>query len=188
VEKDTRTHYIDSYKKAHLHGYVSCDKCYSIVERLYKKCEENGHFIPDKIYKAAMLLKNIQFYRLSSNSNIRPYIHREATFNLQQSEIFSKYVDNRLRTLISWSDLNAGTLTKPISISNLLYNNRKIYGYCINNGPLECCAKIWHPYIKKEYNIANSFKIFLQSIYFKNLTINADIQGIIEEFWLGEIL
>ena len=191
TKKDTIIKYIDNYQKNHLVGYISCDKCKSIIKILYKIYEENGLYIPNKLYNN-FSSKNFKFYRVSSNKNIKPYIQLNASLNLTNHEIFRKDTNNRLVSLINWHNNNILTinneLMKTITLANIIYNNRKLFGYRLKDGPLIQCAQFWHTLINREYIIASKFKIFLKCLCHKKIHINYDVQKIIEELWLGELL
>lgn len=190
---DSLCTYLKSYEKRNLVAYLSCDKCKSIVPTLLNLYEESGNYIPNSIYDGYNIVNStIQFFRKSRSQNIKPYIEKGASIDINAYPVFHKTNDGCLNVLVYWTTLIPGLygsdiITKTISMANIIHHNRAIFGYEPSHGPYGKCAAIWKKDIKKEYAIANEFMEFSNAI---DETVNFDglIKTKIYEYWVGELI
>lgn len=200
--EDTRHHYLKNAQRHNLIAYIVCGKCNSLVPSLFKLYEESGAYVPKSIYNGVHL-NNLAFIRKSrSNPTLPMYIERGGYINLNTSVpliesntlVDSQFIRDdsltRVESNISWLDNTRQELTKTISLSNLIFNNRSIFGHFIHEGPLLGTVKYWHKYIIREYNRANQYLNL--SIILQQKAYGARIDGLIKHtiylFWRGELL
>lgn len=191
--EDTYTRYLNSYQKLNLNGYVFCKKCKCIVNILMNLYSETGYYIPKSIYNKYDITKiNVSFFRKSLSSNIEPYIEKKAFININDYPVFKKNEDNRLNICVIWKILipnlyTSDTLMKTITMANIIHHNRKIFGYKLEDGPYINCVSFWHKDIKKEYDIANQFNLFVKNINYLKC-FDQLICSKIYDFWRSELL
>lgn len=135
-------------------GWIYCKKCAPIM-RLSKIYYENKQ--PFLTYSKTDFIRNVHFnfWRVSSNPKIQPYIQKEAK-SLRcignTLTIFQKNAVSRLYVPVLWK-YKGEEYNKPVSLSNLIQFNRGVFGYT-----KEIFTNIdekWVSLIKKEYDIAN---------------------------------
>lgn len=194
--KYTKSMYIKNYLRLHHYGYQFCKKCECLVDIFMNIYEESGNYIPNNKFDKN-LLNNLRFFRISSNTTIKPYIVKNAWLNINLFPIITLdkdpgYKDNNLCSTICW-DLNPNNefAQKSILLSNLIYYNRGIFGYSPNSGILKGCSSYWKQSIEKAYNIANIPIYFIYCVYKKKkLDNNIDnlVLSRIIEYWKGDLI
>ena len=191
--RDTIQIYLKSYERSNLVGYISCDKCRSIVPLLLDLYEKTGNYIPNSIYDGYNINNStIHFFRKSMSQNIKPYIETKASIDINAYPVFHKTRENRLHILVFWTVLvpniyGSDKKTKTIPLANAIHHNRSIFGYELSQGPFSKCAAIWKKDIKKEYIIANAFNEFLNIIY-KTDNFDGLIKTVIYKYWRGNLV
>ena len=142
----TDSTYIKNYLRLHHYGYQFCKKCKCLVNIFIDIYEESGDYIPNNKFDKNQL-QNLKFFRISSDTTIKPYIEKNAWLNINLFPIMElrkqpEYKNNKLTTTICWGlDEQDAYTHKTILLSNLIYNNRNIFGYSPNNGILNTCTK-----------------------------------------------
>ena len=190
--ENVKSTYIKNYLRLRHYGYQSCNKCQCLVNIFSDIYEESGNYIPNNKFNKNHL-KNLRFFRVSSNKSIMPYIVEDAWLNINLFPIISltnqtEYKCNNLAATICWElDKNEDYTHKAILLSNLIYYNRNIFGYSPNNGILNVCSSYWKQSIEKAYNIANIPLYFIGCVYKKKNLDNLILTKIIE-YWKGDLL
>ena len=186
--------YLKSYERRNLVGYIACDKCKSIVPLLLDLYEETGDYIPNSIYDGYNITNsNIRFFRKSkSRSDIKPYIETKASIDINGYPVFHKTSDNRLHVLVFWTTLitnlyGSDTITKTITMANLIHHNRDIFGYELSEGPYRKCAAIWEKDIKTEYAIANEY-IELSNTLDNISHLDGLVKTLIYDYWRSSLI
>tara|TARA_B110000211_G_scaffold3877_1_gene4516 strand:- start:860 stop:1552 length:693 start_codon:yes stop_codon:yes gene_type:complete len=190
--EDTGSMYIKNYLRLHHYGYQFCKKCECLTDIFMDIYEESGKYIPTNKFNKNQL-KNLNFWRVSSNKTIKPYMEKNAWLNINLFPIMSlnplsEYKNNNLEATICWElNENDDYMHKTILLSNLIFYNRNIFKYSPNKGILNVCASYWKQSIEKAYNIANIPLYFITCVYKKPHVDNLILSKIIE-YWKGDLI
>ena len=173
TEMTTYAMYVKNYMRLHNYGYQFCKKCECLADIFIDIYEESGNYIPNNKFNEDQL-KNISFFRHPSGKNTEPYIERNAWLNINIFPILSlsdnsKYSSNNLYSNVCWGRKGDNFEYKPILLSNLIFYNRDIFGYCPNEGILNVCSTYWSKSIEKAYAVANIPMCFIGCVYRKNI-------------------
>jgi len=161
------------------YSWIYCKKCKIYVELADNFLYNNTNYV--QYDKCKNLEKNhYNFFRVSSNLLVKPYIQKECYFNFRNGD-YIKDLYNRVSMTISWKSYK-DELCKNIPLANLIFFNRKIFGYNYNNFPLKDLPKKWTNLIKTEYNLSNEWRCLLIIIY-KKTNLPKDVIKIIFKFW-----
>ena len=164
----------DDYDGKYNHyGWLYCSSCKTLKDCALKHYEKQLTYLT---YSQTNILcdKVYQFWRISSNPNIQPYIQKNCELYITNLVCLSRGTE-RLCTPISWI-YRGEELNKYIFLSNLIHFNRKHFSYTrLEFGTVPVTHK-WIKRISREYQIAN-----IWSTMVKILVINYIPNAIIRE-------
>ena len=151
-------------------GWIYCKKCVSIMH-LYKKNYEKKQSYLTYTRTKFLRDKSYNFWRVSSNSSIVPYIQEKAKClkcNGNTITMFEKRGDSRLYIPVFWKYMNE-EYNKSLPLANLLQFNRDTLGYNKESFGITDLNKKWEGLIQKEYDIANIWSNILVVFHKKNI-------------------
>ena len=165
-------------------GWIYCKKCAKLVELSKFYYYKNNNILT---YTQTSKLRDykFKFWRVSSNASIHPYIQKDAeSFKRLGNTLFINKKNNkkRINIPVSWHYDNY-EYNKSIFLANLIYFNRNILGYSLENLDIQDLNIDWIRIINKEYILANCWSE-LVLILTKNNIPNGVIRNICL-FWGG---
>lgn len=138
------------------YGWLYCEDCENIVNNVEKKYyQQINHLTYTKCEK--IIDKEINFWRVSTNNSIKPYLQKNAKIKKYLDNIIS-YYKKRILIPVEWYHQNE-PFSKKITLANIIYFNEKIFGTNVKYFPIKNINSRWKKRIKKEYQITQKIKI-----------------------------
>ena len=186
--EQTKTLHVDSSRGRSLYGWLLCKRCH-IYEKLIKQYyyKHYCNFIPATLCKCYKD-NYFNFYRKSSNPAIQPYIQTKAFYKHHNYDFITiDKPSTHVYVQVSWL-VNNIEFTKIINLSNLIFYNRNIFGYAIQDFTIQDLSTVHNLFPKgiiREYNHSNEWHIL--SCIFYRMRINKHIPDLIQKniftFW-----
>lgn len=164
------------------YGWLYCDKCKKLVDLIQQYFYNNVSYIR---YSKVKIFENhsLSFLRVSSNKEIKPYIQKNSYYNPCEGNFLNIFNNNkRISVTITWNQSEFSKLVKIIPLSNLIFYNRKVFGYKMLDFPIKNLSKKWLDLLKKEYDYSNKFFLFLLILNRNKKFISQDLLKIIFDF------
>ena len=138
------------------YGWLYCEDCENIVNYVEKKYyQQMNHLTYTKCEK--IIDKEINFWRVSINNSIDPYLQKNAKIKRYLDNVIS-YYKKRIFLPVEWY-CQKEPFSKKITLANAIYYNKKIFGTDIGHFPIKNINRKWKNRVKKEYQICNEIKI-----------------------------
>ena len=184
---------IDNFMGSNLlMGWIYCKHCEAYVKMNKKMREITMDQLPESSYKH-FNEKKVQFWRVSSNKNIIPYVQKNAMIDCNVMGAFEfrqKY--KTFCIVVNWKTDHSDSLYKPIPLANLIFYNRNIFGYTVNNMIENILSKSkyihnynwytkWKHMFEEHYVHANGWSEFCKIS--NRHKIPLDIVSYIKEYW-----
>ena len=174
--------YIHNYDSPTGHGVLGwsyCQKC-----KIYNKLIDLHYyknytlFIRGK-YIQHLLKNTFSFYRKPSIDKYPSYIEKEAFYvKTIRDFIFLDKQKNKICVTIGWDNY-----MKNISLTNLIFYNRKLFGYEYNHFPIKNYPNIMISYLQKDYYHCKEWYVLDCIFNFYKKNIPFEIQKIIFRYW-----
>ena len=180
ISNKCSTHTFDSPTGHSIYGWTYCKKCKiynKLIDLYYYK--NYTSFIRKK-YLKHLINTSFSFYRKSSSNYILPYIEHHGGYNYEGTKdfIFLDTNKNKLCVTIGW-DL----YVKNISLVNLIFYNRPLFGYEYDSFPIKRVPRLIHPFLKENYRYCKEWHTLDCIFYYYKHNIPFDIQKIIFKYW-----
>ena len=156
-------------------GWIYCKDCENIVNYVEKQYYKEMNHLTYTQCKY-LIDKEIIFWRVSSNREIKPYLQK-ACIRRHIDNIIS-YFKKRVWIPVEWEE-NNGYLAKKITLANAIYHNENIFGKNIKEINITNLNSKWKYRIKKEYHIYRKKKYIFNFI---NRIFSNDISNYIFSF------
>tara|TARA_Y100000991_G_scaffold215129_1_gene204608 strand:- start:1470 stop:2120 length:651 start_codon:yes stop_codon:yes gene_type:complete len=149
------------------YGWLYCEDCENIVNCVEKKYYQQMNHLTYTICEK-MIDKEINFWRVSTNKSIQPYLQKNAKIKKYLDNIIS-YYKKRIFLPVEWYTQQE-PFSKKITLANAIYFNEKIFGENIKHFPIKYINKKWKNRIHKEYQICKKIKIkrYIVKKFFEN--------------------
>lgn len=186
INEQITTIYVNSPRSGYIYGWTHCNKCNifnTLIEKYYYIHYCN--FIQSKLCKPYRKL-NFNFYRKPSNLNIKPYIQKKAIYKYLDYDFLTlDKKTNHVYAQITWT-INSISWTKLINLSNLIFYNRDIFGYSIDDFKIKHISNQFKRGIIQQYNHTNEWYM-LHCIFNRKSITNIHIPDLIQNkiflFW-----
>lgn len=132
-------------------GWQYCDNCEHLLELKKKYYYEKCDFIKHSAFNKTIRHLQFQFYRYSRSLN-KKFIQKNCTICNNNGNILTQY-QNMTIISIQWM----GDMCKYVPLRNIIFYNRNIFGYSIEEFPIKEINKKMKHLIEKEYKIVNQF-------------------------------
>ena len=151
---------IDTFDGRYNHyGWLYCDSCkvYANLAQYYyyKKIDILPYSSCDNIKE-----KILKFRRVSSNKKIKPYIE-SGSLSAKHGNYIIKNGNNILLTIQWFAKFNDYCYFKCIKLKSVIFYNRDIFGYSLNECPIILKYDKWRNEFKKLYKEVNEWCYFL---------------------------
>ena len=138
------------------YGWLYCEDCENLVNCVEKKYYQQMNHLTYTICEK-IIDKEINFWRVSTNNSIKPYLQKNAKIKRYLDNIIS-YTKKRIFLPVEWY-IQHEPFSKKITLANAIYFNEKIFGTNIKDFPVKHINKKWKSRIQKEYQICKKIKI-----------------------------
>ena len=181
-----KTLHVNTPRCGYIYGWLYCKRCKVYVDLIRIYYYKNYcNFLSSNSCKPYRYFF-FNFYRKSSNENIKPYIQTKAFYKYMDYDLFTfDKKTNQVYVQISWT-FDMITWTKLINLSNLIFYNRNIFGYSISDFKIKNLSKKFKDGIIQQYNYSNEWFI-LNCIFYRMSLMHKHIPDLIQykifTFW-----
>ena len=173
------THPYDTPTGRHILGWTFCQHCKVYDELLEEYYYKKYVSFIRKRHLRPLREMTFSFYRKPTRDTIHDYIEHHG-FYLQNNVDF--IVINKANTDI-YVSIAWDTYIKRVTMSNILFYNRSIFGYDYNDFPIDNIPLKMIPILHKHYAQCKEWYILDCIFHYHKTNIPMDIQTIIFRFW-----
>lgn len=179
---DICLNYYDTPRSRYLYGWTYCKACSPYITLLNTHYYTNYTTFFRKLSMSIFEDIPLSFYRKSSNPKIVPYIEHNGYYTPTPYDfIYENINTHSINVSISWNEC-----VKPISLSNLIFYNRSIFGYEPSEFPIQNIPTLIVSLLHSHYDHCKEWYV-LECIFkhysFTNTHIPDIIQHTIFNYW-----